>query len=231
LLLLSLAVGVGRADAAPREPVSADAGICRIIENTAAANQLPVGYLSRLLWTESRFDSGATSPAGAEGIAQFMPGTAAEQGLDDPWDPTSSIDHAARLLVNLHRRFGNLGLAAAAYNAGPGRLAGWLQGSSILPEETRLYVELVTGRPLGQWLEMPQASSSDRAERSCTAIIAEFSRNAIGLSRGGPGYAVPFAISSDGSLITRNTGGTPTVADRLAIHGALNRIVGLRSER
>src|SRR5579862_487031 len=138
LLLLSLPAGCLRAEAAPRQPDLANVGICRIIEQMAAANQLPVEYLSRLLWIESGFSSSATSPAGAEGIAQFMPETAAEQGLTDTRDPLMSISHAARLLDDLHRQFGNLGLAAAAYNAGPARLTRWLQGTSLMPAETRL---------------------------------------------------------------------------------------------
>src|SRR5947209_5129032 len=90
------------------------ADLCRMVERAAAARQLPVDYLARLLWTESRFDPAATSPAGAQGIAQFMPGTAAEEGLADPRDPAASIDHAAGFLAKLHGNFGNLGLAAAA---------------------------------------------------------------------------------------------------------------------
>src|SRR5205814_6611619 len=66
--------------------------------------------------------AGAVSPKGAEGIAQFMPGTAAERGLANPFDPEQAIPHAARFLAELKRRFGNLGMAAAAYNAGPARV-------------------------------------------------------------------------------------------------------------
>lgn len=125
--------------------------ICQNIGDAAAETGLPVGFLARLLWTESGFHSTATSPAGAEGVAQFMPQTAAQRGLVDPRDPIQAIQHAARLLVELDRQFGNLGLAAAAYNAGAARVVKWLQGLSGLPVETRLYVLAITGRSPEDW--------------------------------------------------------------------------------
>jgi hypothetical protein len=125
--------------------------ICRTIFDAAQYNGLPAGFLARLIWTESGFNSAATSSAGALGVAQFMPQTAAQRGLANPRDPFPAIYHAARLLAELQRQFGNLGLAAAAYNAGSARLAKWLQGVSPLPLETRLYVMAVTGRPPEDW--------------------------------------------------------------------------------
>ncbi|MEM7730478.1 MAG: lytic transglycosylase domain-containing protein, partial [Pseudomonadota bacterium] len=94
------------------------AGICRMIELSARAHGLPPEFLARLIWQESRFDRYARSPVGAQGIAQFMPYTAAERGLEDPDDPRQAIPAAAQFLRHLHNRFGNLGLAAAAYNGG-----------------------------------------------------------------------------------------------------------------
>ena len=70
----------------------------------------------------------AVSPKGAQGIAQFMPGTAADRGLDDPFEPKSAIVHSASLLADLRTEFGNVGLAAAAYNAGAERVRAWLDG-------------------------------------------------------------------------------------------------------
>ncbi len=69
---------------------------------------------------ESGFDPNAGSPAGAQGIAQFMPGTAAAYGLADPFDPVAAIDAQAHLMSDLLRQFGSVELALAAYNAGPG---------------------------------------------------------------------------------------------------------------
>ncbi|RYB03614.1 lytic transglycosylase domain-containing protein [Lichenibacterium ramalinae] len=125
--------------------------LCRVITGAAEAQKLPVGFLTRLIWQESAFRAEATSPAGAQGIAQFMPGTAAERGLDDPFDPEKAVPASAALLAELSGRFGNLGLAAAAYNAGPRRVADWLAGRGGLPFETRDYVERITGRSAEDW--------------------------------------------------------------------------------
>ncbi len=125
--------------------------VCRMIERAAAARGLPPSFLTRLIWRESSFRVHVVSPAGAQGIAQFMPGTAAERGLIDPFDPEQAIPKAAELLAGLRARFGNLGLAAAAYNGGPQRVADWLAGAGGLPLETRIYVEIVTRHPAEDW--------------------------------------------------------------------------------
>ncbi len=74
-------------------------------------------------WTESRFRADVISPKGAQGIAQFLAWHRGERGLADPFDPEQAIPKAARLIADFTRRFGNIGLAAAAYNAGPNRVA------------------------------------------------------------------------------------------------------------
>ncbi len=125
--------------------------ICRLIETAASAEALPVDFFTRLIWRESSFRPGVTSPAGAKGIAQFMPGTAAERGLEDPFDPEAAIPASAGYLATLRARFGNLGLAAAAYNAGPTRLARWIADGGYLPLETEDYVLFITGRPVAEW--------------------------------------------------------------------------------
>lgn len=125
--------------------------ICRAIEVAAAENDLPVNFFVRVIWQESRFDTRAVSHKGAEGIAQFMPKTADFRGLANPFDPISSIENAARYLADLRNTFGNLGLAAAGYNAGPGRLREWLDGKARLPKETRNYVALITGWSADGW--------------------------------------------------------------------------------
>ena len=125
--------------------------LCRLIEGAAKARDLPVPFLTRLIWRESAFRVGVVSPVGAQGVAQFMPGTARERGLADPFDPEQAIPHAAHLLADLKRQFGNLGLAAAAYNGGPGRVTNWIAGSGGLPAETRAYVLAITGAPAEDW--------------------------------------------------------------------------------
>ena len=79
--------------------------------------------LAAQLMAESNFNPNAVSPAGAQGIAQFMPATAASYGLDDPFDAIASIEAQARMMARLLRQFGSVELALAAYNAGPGAVA------------------------------------------------------------------------------------------------------------
>ncbi len=141
------------------EPASSRQLVCQTIEQAASANGLPSGFLARLLWIESRYHESATSPAGAIGIAQFIPPTAAERGLADPHDPIKAIAGAARLLAELRARFGNLGLAAAAYNAGAERVAAWLRRGTQLAQETRLYVLDITGRRVDDWALLPSSAS------------------------------------------------------------------------
>jgi hypothetical protein len=80
-----------------------------------------------------------------------MPGTASERGLFDPFDPVKALPKAAEFLAELRNQFGNLGLAAAAYNAGPRRVQEWLAGSGGMPGETRNYVYNITGSSVDDW--------------------------------------------------------------------------------
>jgi soluble lytic murein transglycosylase-like protein len=104
----------------------------------------------RQIEDESGFNPSVVSPAGAEGIAQFMPSTAAGMGVN-PNDPVDALKGAARLMASYVHRFGSYEMALAAYNAGPGALQSalnrcglsWL---SCLPRETQSYVAYVVGR-------------------------------------------------------------------------------------
>jgi hypothetical protein len=125
--------------------------ICDLISVQAEARNIPPGFLARLIWQESRFNRLAISPKGAQGIAQFMPATAAERALVDPFDVPSALAASAAFLGELAHSFGNLGLAAAAYNAGPNRVQRWLDGQAGLPRETRHYVRTITGLSAEDW--------------------------------------------------------------------------------
>ena len=94
------------------------------IERSAARWNVSAALLAAQLMAESGFNPYAVSPAGAQGIAQFMPGTAAAYGLDDPFDAEAAIDAQAHLMSVLLRQFGSVRLALAAYNAGSGAVAG-----------------------------------------------------------------------------------------------------------
>jgi Transglycosylase SLT domain/SPOR domain len=148
--------------AIPQAPLesSADTGtaeaICLMIESAARENGLPLEYFARVIWQESRFQADAVGPmtrygARAQGIAQFMPGTANERGLLDPFNPVKALPKAAEFLAELRNQFGNLGLAAAAYNAGPRRVTEWLAGTGAMPSETRNYVQIITGSSVEEW--------------------------------------------------------------------------------
>jgi len=142
--------GATQGSQTPSQPVSTDT-LCSALAAAAAQNDLPTDFFARLIWQESRFDPLAVSRAGAQGVAQFMPATASRRGLSNPFDPLEAIAESARLLRDLRREFGNLGLAAAAYNAGSGRVHDWLAGRGALPAETSAYVRIVTGYSPGQW--------------------------------------------------------------------------------
>ena len=146
-------------------PVSADDGsgqtgevslddLCNALFSSALDNDLPIPFFANLIWQESRLRDDAVSKKGALGIAQFMPETAAETGLDNPFDPLQAIPASARFLRMLRLEFGNLGFVAAAYNAGAHRVAEWLEHRANLPRETRGYVVSVTGLSVDDWRKM-----------------------------------------------------------------------------
>jgi soluble lytic murein transglycosylase-like protein len=147
-----------------------------MIESAARAHDLPLEFFARVIWQESRFQPGAVGPrtrsgARAQGIAQFMPRTAAERGLLDPFDPIQALPKSAEFLRELRSQFGNLGLAAAAYNAGPQRVRDWMAGRRTLPTETRNYVQAITGISVDEW-----ATGGKRAPveppPSCSQLVA-----------------------------------------------------------
>jgi hypothetical protein len=149
-----------QAASATAQPPTADA-ICRAIEQDAAENALPVEFFARVIWQESRFNAQAVSNKGAQGIAQFMPATADYRGLADPFDPIAALKNSAGYLHELRDKFGNLGLAAAAYNAGPGRVGAFVAGKRGLPEETRNYVAIITGWTADEWASASPPQTSE----------------------------------------------------------------------
>jgi transglycosylase-like protein with SLT domain/sporulation related protein len=142
--------------AATAEDAGTGEAICLMVESAAKAHGLPLEFFARVIWQESRFQADAIGPATrsgqhAQGIAQFMPGTANERRLLDPFDPVQALPKSAEFLSELRDQFGNLGLAAAAYNAGPRRVQEWLAGSGFMPQETRNYVTAITGASVDDW--------------------------------------------------------------------------------
>jgi hypothetical protein len=165
------------ADQSLRKPTDLRS-LCRTIASAAAQNDLPFEFFSRIIWQESRFNSGAIGPVTrggqrAQGIAQFMPATALERSVSDPFDPFEALPKSAEFLRELRDQFGNLGLAAAAYNAGPQRVRDWLDGKRTLPSETQVYVQKVTGHSAQEWMHpKPTALTvAVPAEMSCAESV------------------------------------------------------------
>jgi hypothetical protein len=114
-----------------------------ILTRAAQRWNVSATLLAAQLYAESNFNPFANSPAGAQGIAQFMPGTALALGLDDPFDAEQAIDAQAHLMRDLLRRFASVPLALAAYNAGPAAV----ERCMCIPPypETRGYVAKILG--------------------------------------------------------------------------------------
>lgn len=151
--------------------------ICSEMSSKASEHGLPESFMARLIWKESLFDPGAISPKGAQGLAQFMPGTARLRGLDDPFDPIKALAASAAYLAELRKTFGNLGHAAAAYNAGEERVRKWLAGDGGLPYETQDYVLSITGRSHEEWkadgasFTIPAIGKSADFTSECQALV------------------------------------------------------------
>lgn len=134
--------------AAPSEPFrnaeapAVQARIEAAIRGAAATYRLSAGLIRSVIRAESNFQVRAVSPAGAQGLMQLMPATARELGVSDPFDIEQNIDGGARYLRQMLDRFdGNLKMALAAYNAGPGKV---LRYNGEVPyRETREYVQKV----------------------------------------------------------------------------------------
>lgn len=129
--------------------------VCRIISAASEKARIDPHFMARLLWQESLFDAAAISPAGAHGIAQFMPATAKRRGLKDPFNPAMAIFASARYLADMSKWYGNPGLAAAGYNAGESRVSDFIEDGRRLPPETRNYVQVITGLPGETWRDSP----------------------------------------------------------------------------
>src|SRR5262245_13058429 len=176
--------------------------LCDTLAASAQTSGLPVSFFANLIWQESRFVFRAVSPAGALGIAQFMPKTAASVGLTNPFDPLMALPASASLLGGLFQRFGNLGLAAAAYNAGEGRVSNWLSNKSGLPQETRNYVLAITGLPVEHWKAAAKGLQSFRlAKRMPCRDHEAFANTDEGLDQAGPADvpATKAAVSAEGA--------------------------------
>ena len=159
------------------DKVAYAAEVCGLLSHHAQRNNLPVDFFTRLIWKESTFDAQAVSPVGAEGIAQFMPGTAKLRGLKNSFDHREALAAAAEYLAFLTGKFGNLGLAAAAYNFGEDGTSAWLANRRTLPAETEDYVLTITGHAAAEWrapktaLDIPGLRGSGSFTENCAMLV------------------------------------------------------------
>lgn len=159
------------------DPAAYASSVCTLLNDEAVKNGLPVLFFTRLIWRESFFNANAVSPVGAEGIAQFMPGTARMRGLADSFDYRLALPASAAYLAELKQRFGTLGSAAAAYNAGEDAARKWLAGLRGLPLETEDYVLEITGHTPEDWkaatteLSLPGIGGSGDFASDCPRLV------------------------------------------------------------
>lgn len=182
-LFLALTVAAAASTSPPPFPMTGEGRrvfaetVCGTIEARSREHALPEAFLARLIWKESLFDPGAVSPKGAQGIAQFMPETARRRGLDNPFDAREALAASAAYLADLRSALGNLGRAAAAYNAGEGRVRKWLAGKGGLPYETQDYVLSITGRSIEDWkedsasFEIPAIGKEGNFSQQCRSLV------------------------------------------------------------
>lgn len=124
-----------------KEPVGTGREYGRTIDAQAQNLSLSPPLLLAVIKTESNFNPQAVSPKGAKGLMQLMPGTWQQYGVTDPFDPVQNIQAGSRYLREMMNRFGNVTLALAAYNAGPGNVE---QYKGVPPfDETRRYIQKV----------------------------------------------------------------------------------------
>lgn len=138
----------------PRTPREGAGQFRDLVEQAARRYGLDPALVDAVVRAESGYDPQATSPAGAVGLMQLMPATARALGVADPYDPAQNVEGGVRYLRGLLDRFGDVALALAAYNAGPGAV---VQFGGMPPyRETRAYVE----RVLSTWQRL--RSGGDR---------------------------------------------------------------------
>jgi hypothetical protein len=201
LLALFIAIAsLATAGVAKAQQETFDQAICRLIEASAAANSIPPEIFTRLIWRESSFRPHVVSSAGAQGIAQFMPGTAYEWNLDDPFDPEKALPASAAYLTAMKQQFGNWGLALAAYNAGPKRLQDWFDRGRFLPPETEDYVRFITHRSVYDSASIDGLKREPELpkDQNCLAIVSAIRTTAPQQLFEGP-YA-PFGVQLSGNF-------------------------------
>ena len=143
----------------------------QFVIEAARERGIPVSFALSVAKTESNFRSHSISSTGAMGVMQLMPATARENGVSDPFDPQDNVRGAAAFLESLWKRYrGNRMRVAAAYNAGPGRVA--QKGAMKLPKETQGYAKRVVARDKSQRVTPFAMNDLKRAKSAATPAPA-----------------------------------------------------------
>lgn len=214
--------------------------VASLVEGASSKYDVPQDQLHNAIQTESGGNPNAVNAkSGATGIAQFTPGTASSRGVNAR-DPNSAIPGMASYVSDLRKQFGgNIGLAWAAYNWGPGNVQKWIQNGADpkkLPKETAAYVESVTGKPVQDWMQVGQSSDQKPGQQDPMAEVNHWTQVLSGLgnyatpgmkeavkmrlqdalNRAAPNTTVHFAKTEDGDevpVVIHQQGGNVSVTD------------------
>jgi hypothetical protein len=163
-----------------------------------------------------------------------MPKTASGRGLADPFEPASALQESAEFLRELRQQFGNVGLAAAAYNAGPKRVQDWLAKRASLPRETQNYVEIITGRSAQTWAAQEVSAEESGsgfqcheiaalvAQRRSTALVERLARLVLQRLNGAGADALAAGRSARNGILAKRAP-RPVGAEQVAKAGAQAR--------
>lgn len=183
--------------------------------SAAAKYGVPVGMFEAQIKQESGFNPNALSSAGARGIAQFMPATAAGYGIN-PDDPNQALPAAAKMMAGLYNKYHDWGLALAAYNAGGGTVDKYLAGKGTLPTETTNYVQSIMGSPLNATFgSLPNSAFATPKPLQGTgksgvlpaALELAISKAASDVAAGGAKGPLVAALKAGISYVDKNVGG------------------------
>lgn len=150
--------------------ISGASNLVSIAKEKAQKYDIPQTLFLAQIQTESSWNPNAVSSVGAEGLGQLMPSTAAGLGCEDPFDPESNLEAAAKYMRQLHDQFGDWNYALAAYNGGPASIT----KGEPLPGWAKAYINQVNGNLSGSYISVNSISTEAMTKYilMCTALIA-----------------------------------------------------------
>jgi hypothetical protein len=197
-----------------------------IVADAAAEHQLDPALINAMIWVESRFDPKAKSPAGARGLMQLMPATAAYlakrmgESSARAYDPEFNVRAGALYLAEMKHKFGDEQLAVAAYHAGPGNVKKWVDSGQQFPAYSQAYVaKVMEARGKFTGVETHGRRSSQRlAAAPVVKSEAKHTAPTVGM--------ISVEVDPDDELIAPDLSTLPDAAE---IHG-IERVVFVQPE-